>query len=114
MRVCVCLWGRLTGSDGPGVDAVDGDAVRLAQLLCPHARQRLVGGLGGRVHGLPGDAESGRRRRDEDDPAAPGDVGYDGLGQEYGPLDVGIEVRLVEALGDLVEVGVVAECGTVR
>lgn len=109
----MCFLG-LTSSDRPGVDTVDGDVVRLPQLLCPDARQRLLGGLGRGVHGLPGDAEAGGRRRDEDDPAAPRDVRHDGLGQEYGPLDVGVKVSLVELLGDLVKVGVVAECGAVR
>lgn len=105
---------RLTSSNRPGVDAVDSNVVRLPQLLGPDARQRLLGGLGGGVHGLPGDAEAGGGRRDEDDPAAPRDVRHDGLGQEYGPLDVGVKVRLVELLRDLVEVGVVAERGAAR
>lgn len=106
--------GGLTSSDGPGVDTVDSNVVRLPEFLCPDARQRLLGGLGGGVHGLPGDAQAGCRRRDEDDPAAPGDVRHDGLGQEYGTLDVGVKVRLVELLGDLVEVGIVTERGAAR
>lgn len=104
----------LTSSNRPGVDTVDSDAVRLPQLLCPHARQRLLGRLGGGVHGLPGHAEAGGGRRDEDYAAAPRDVRHDGLGQEYGTLDVGVKVRLVELLGDLVDVGVVAERGAAR
>lgn len=107
--MCVSL--GLTSSDRPGIDTVNSDAVRLPQLLRPHARQRLLGGLGGGVNGLAGDAEAGGCRRDEDDPAAPRDVRHDGLGQEYGALDVGVKVRLVELLGGLVEVGVVAERG---
>lgn len=106
--------GGLTSGNGPWVDTVDGYVVRLAELLGPHTRQRLLGGLGGGVHGLPGDAEAGSCGRDEDDPAAPRDVRHDGVGQEYGTLDVGVKVCLVEILGDLVEVGVVTECGAAR
>lgn len=107
-------FGGLNSSDGPWVDTVDSNVVRLPELLCPDARQRLLGGLCGGIHGLPGDAETGGFRRDDDDPAAPGDVLHDRLGQEYGPLDVGGKVRLVELHGDLVEVRIMAERGAVR
>ena len=98
----------LTRRDGAGVHAVDGDAVGLPQLLGPHAHQRLVGGLGGGVDGLARDAEAGAGGRDEDDAAALGEVGLDGLCEEDGALDVRLEVAVVEVLGRVDEVGLEA------
>ena len=88
--------------------------MRLAQLLGPHAHERLVGSLGRRVDGLACNAQTGAGRGDEDDASPLGQVGLGGLGQEDGALDVGVEVPRVELLGGVDEVGLVALCSADR
>ena len=67
--------------DGPRVDAVHRDAPGLAQFGGPDARQGLVRGFAGRVHGLLRHAHAGRDGGDDDDASAAGHV-FDGLLRE--------------------------------
>lgn len=82
--------------------------MRLAQLLRPDAHQRLIGGLGGSVDGLAGNAQASAGGRDEDDAAALGQMGLTCLGEEDGALDVGVKVSCVKVLGCVYKVGLVA------
>jgi hypothetical protein len=78
--------------------------VGLAELLGPRADEGLVGGFGSCVDGLSCDAEARASRGDEDDASAAGEVRLDGLGEEDGTLDIGVEVLVVELGGGVNEV----------
>lgn len=88
--------------------------MRLSQLLCPNPGKGFIGGLCCAVYGLASHAESGSGRGNKDDTPALGDMGDYCLGEEDRCFNVGIEVRGVYLLGDLVEVGVDSESSTDR
>ena len=85
----------------------------LSKLLGPHTNQGLVSGLGGGVDGLASNTKTGTSGGDEDDAATLGQMRLNSLCEEDGALDVGVKVAVVEVLGCVYEVGLVALSGAV-
>jgi hypothetical protein len=69
--------------------------MRLAQFFSPHARKGFVRCLCSCIDSLARHTESCAGRRDEDDAAALGKIRLDSFGQENGPLDIRVKVRII-------------------
>lgn len=87
--------GNTTCGNRARIDAVDSNAMGLAQLFGPDSCKRFVSSFCRGVHCLTSDAQAGSSGRDENDSPALGQIRLNGFGEEDGSLDVGLEMGVV-------------------
>lgn len=95
----------LTSCNRSGVDTVDCDAVRVAQLLCPHSHQRLVRRLRSSIDRLTRDTQASTSRGDEDNATSAGQMRDDSLSEENRATNIAVEVCGVELGCGVYQVG---------
>lgn len=103
----------LTCRNRTWVHTVDGDAMRMAEFLCPHTNQGLISCLGRSIYSVSSHTEPGSCRRNKHNPTPARQIRESRLGQENRASDIAVKVCRVQIERGVDQIGLKAKSSTI-